>query len=220
MRRIRARAAACASPAAGRARIMPLSGIRYSDNFRIARPRRCDRRRDVSYAPAATAMMEAPLLLSTPTHPNGTQTSGPVDAPELTPRRRQCRDRCAGFCGRFFATTEAQESDGIASSSFEPEYLFPWWWFVLLASVGIPSQLVGAAFDSFVFPMAISSMFGSTDEAAALALVTTVGSFLGFADPFIGKGTVTFSFLCALLEKYGTFIARCNALIEKVPSCR
>ena len=27
---------------------------------------------------------------------------------------------------------------------------------------------------------------------------------------------VTFSFLCPLLEKYGTFIARCNALIEKV----
>eukprot|EP01052_Picozoa_sp_SAG31_P026441 SAG31_NODE_2395_length_5790_cov_73.555614_2_plen_74_part_00 len=30
---------------------------------------------------------------------------------------------------------------------------------------------------------------------------------------------VTFSFLCPLLEKYGTFIARCNALIEKVSSC-
>ena len=29
-----------------------------------------------------------------------------------------------------------------------------------------------------------------------------------------------FSFLCPLLEKYGTFIARCNALIEKVPSFR
>eukprot|EP01052_Picozoa_sp_SAG31_P024999 SAG31_NODE_2164_length_6283_cov_2.762451_6_plen_467_part_00 len=27
---------------------------------------------------------------------------------------------------------------------------------------------------------------------------------------------VTFSFLCPLLEKYGTFVARCNALIEKV----
>ena len=27
---------------------------------------------------------------------------------------------------------------------------------------------------------------------------------------------VAFSFLCPLLEKYGTFIARCNALIEKV----
>eukprot|EP01052_Picozoa_sp_SAG31_P025124 SAG31_NODE_2184_length_6244_cov_3.004882_6_plen_341_part_00 len=27
---------------------------------------------------------------------------------------------------------------------------------------------------------------------------------------------VTFSFLCPLFEKYGTFIARCNALIEKV----
>eukprot|EP01052_Picozoa_sp_SAG31_P005406 SAG31_NODE_237_length_19590_cov_13.149915_12_plen_277_part_00 len=31
---------------------------------------------------------------------------------------------------------------------------------------------------------------------------------------------VTFSFLCPLLEKYGTFIARCNALIEKVSSFR
>eukprot|EP01052_Picozoa_sp_SAG31_P052032 SAG31_NODE_12644_length_927_cov_1.437198_3_plen_120_part_01 len=31
---------------------------------------------------------------------------------------------------------------------------------------------------------------------------------------------VTFSFLCPLLEKCGTFIARCNALIEKVPSFR
>eukprot|EP01052_Picozoa_sp_SAG31_P058065 SAG31_NODE_17536_length_667_cov_1.073944_1_plen_55_part_01 len=31
---------------------------------------------------------------------------------------------------------------------------------------------------------------------------------------------VTFSFLCQLLEKYGTFIARCNALIEKVSSFR
>eukprot|EP01052_Picozoa_sp_SAG31_P018580 SAG31_NODE_1320_length_8809_cov_4.243398_11_plen_151_part_00 len=31
---------------------------------------------------------------------------------------------------------------------------------------------------------------------------------------------VTFSFLCQLLEKYGTFIARCNALIEKVSPCR
>eukprot|EP01052_Picozoa_sp_SAG31_P004779 SAG31_NODE_202_length_20512_cov_62.659237_4_plen_182_part_00 len=30
---------------------------------------------------------------------------------------------------------------------------------------------------------------------------------------------VTFSFLCPLLEKYGTFIARCNALIEKVSPC-
>eukprot|EP01052_Picozoa_sp_SAG31_P062437 SAG31_NODE_21418_length_543_cov_0.984479_1_plen_71_part_10 len=27
---------------------------------------------------------------------------------------------------------------------------------------------------------------------------------------------VAFSFLCPLLEKCGTFIARCNALIEKV----
>eukprot|EP01052_Picozoa_sp_SAG31_P078372 SAG31_NODE_37870_length_300_cov_1.537313_1_plen_89_part_10 len=31
---------------------------------------------------------------------------------------------------------------------------------------------------------------------------------------------VTFSFLCPLSEKYGTFIARCNALIEKVSSFR
>eukprot|EP01052_Picozoa_sp_SAG31_P008253 SAG31_NODE_414_length_15953_cov_2.982528_2_plen_89_part_00 len=31
---------------------------------------------------------------------------------------------------------------------------------------------------------------------------------------------VTFSFLCPLLEKYGTFIARSNALIEKVSSFR
>eukprot|EP01052_Picozoa_sp_SAG31_P032300 SAG31_NODE_3527_length_4155_cov_2.415927_3_plen_622_part_00 len=30
---------------------------------------------------------------------------------------------------------------------------------------------------------------------------------------------VTFSFLCPLLEKCGTFIARCNALIEKVSPC-
>ena len=30
---------------------------------------------------------------------------------------------------------------------------------------------------------------------------------------------VTFSFLCPLLEKHGTFIARCNALIEKVSPC-
>eukprot|EP01052_Picozoa_sp_SAG31_P005548 SAG31_NODE_245_length_19224_cov_10.210614_2_plen_154_part_00 len=30
---------------------------------------------------------------------------------------------------------------------------------------------------------------------------------------------VTFSLLCPLLEKYGTFIARCNALIEKVSPC-
>eukprot|EP01052_Picozoa_sp_SAG31_P020464 SAG31_NODE_1540_length_7954_cov_3.521961_4_plen_290_part_00 len=30
---------------------------------------------------------------------------------------------------------------------------------------------------------------------------------------------VTFSFLCPLLEKYGTFIARCSALIEKVSTC-
>eukprot|EP01052_Picozoa_sp_SAG31_P014985 SAG31_NODE_948_length_10825_cov_9.412829_18_plen_50_part_00 len=30
---------------------------------------------------------------------------------------------------------------------------------------------------------------------------------------------VTFSFLCPPLEKYGTFIARCNALIEKVSPC-
>eukprot|EP01052_Picozoa_sp_SAG31_P025480 SAG31_NODE_2235_length_6123_cov_2.723274_8_plen_173_part_00 len=30
---------------------------------------------------------------------------------------------------------------------------------------------------------------------------------------------VTFSFLCQLSEKYGTFIARCNALIEKVSPC-
>eukprot|EP01052_Picozoa_sp_SAG31_P003966 SAG31_NODE_159_length_21911_cov_12.220750_2_plen_179_part_00 len=31
---------------------------------------------------------------------------------------------------------------------------------------------------------------------------------------------VTFSFLCPLSEKYGTFIARCNALIEKVSPCK
>eukprot|EP01052_Picozoa_sp_SAG31_P019284 SAG31_NODE_1400_length_8499_cov_2.809762_3_plen_180_part_00 len=31
---------------------------------------------------------------------------------------------------------------------------------------------------------------------------------------------VTFSFLCSLSEKYGTFIVRCNALIEKVSPCR
>eukprot|EP01052_Picozoa_sp_SAG31_P027317 SAG31_NODE_2546_length_5531_cov_1.748159_6_plen_134_part_00 len=30
---------------------------------------------------------------------------------------------------------------------------------------------------------------------------------------------VTFSFLCQLSEKYDTFIARCNALIEKVSPC-
>eukprot|EP01052_Picozoa_sp_SAG31_P033804 SAG31_NODE_3867_length_3800_cov_23.537422_6_plen_176_part_00 len=30
---------------------------------------------------------------------------------------------------------------------------------------------------------------------------------------------VTFSLLCQLFEKYGAFIARCNALIEKVSSC-
>eukprot|EP01052_Picozoa_sp_SAG31_P005531 SAG31_NODE_244_length_19246_cov_20.233823_9_plen_189_part_00 len=31
---------------------------------------------------------------------------------------------------------------------------------------------------------------------------------------------VTFSFLCPRLEKYGTFIARCNAIIENVSSFR
>eukprot|EP01052_Picozoa_sp_SAG31_P007667 SAG31_NODE_369_length_16731_cov_36.453283_4_plen_153_part_00 len=38
---------------------------------------------------------------------------------------------------------------------------------------------------------------------------------------FAAVRVVTFSFLCPLgLEKYGTFIARCNALIEKVSSFR
>eukprot|EP01052_Picozoa_sp_SAG31_P010166 SAG31_NODE_548_length_14222_cov_10.926574_4_plen_87_part_00 len=45
-----------------------------------------------------------------------------------------------------------------------------------------------------------------------------------YQDPFVHLGStvrvVTFSFLCPLLEKYGTFIARCNALIEKVASFR
>eukprot|EP01052_Picozoa_sp_SAG31_P004126 SAG31_NODE_168_length_21484_cov_21.524994_5_plen_74_part_00 len=40
------------------------------------------------------------------------------------------------------------------------------------------------------------------------------------ADLVLGVRVVTFSFLCPLLEKYGTFIARCNALIEKVSSFR
>eukprot|EP01052_Picozoa_sp_SAG31_P064832 SAG31_NODE_23675_length_498_cov_46.689223_2_plen_117_part_01 len=31
---------------------------------------------------------------------------------------------------------------------------------------------------------------------------------------------VAFSFLCQLFDKYGTCIARCNALIEKVTPCR
>eukprot|EP01052_Picozoa_sp_SAG31_P056482 SAG31_NODE_16194_length_719_cov_1.059677_1_plen_41_part_01 len=38
------------------------------------------------------------------------------------------------------------------------------------------------------------------------------------ADPDAAVRVVTFSFLCPLSEKYGTFIARCNALIEKVSS--
>eukprot|EP01052_Picozoa_sp_SAG31_P027256 SAG31_NODE_2535_length_5550_cov_3.770134_5_plen_341_part_00 len=48
---------------------------------------------------------------------------------------------------------------------------------------------------------------------------------MGDLPPFSGQPdrrrrvrVVTFSFLCPLLEKYGTFIARCNALIEKVSS--
>eukprot|EP01052_Picozoa_sp_SAG31_P025986 SAG31_NODE_2319_length_5944_cov_9.686056_8_plen_263_part_00 len=35
-----------------------------------------------------------------------------------------------------------------------------------------------------------------------------------------GVRVVTFSFLCPLSERYGTFIARCNALIEKVSPFR
>eukprot|EP01052_Picozoa_sp_SAG31_P024127 SAG31_NODE_2032_length_6625_cov_3.010113_5_plen_561_part_00 len=41
----------------------------------------------------------------------------------------------------------------------------------------------------------------------------------GDVDGMCQVRAVTFSFLCPLLEKYGTFIAICNALIEKVSPC-
>eukprot|EP01052_Picozoa_sp_SAG31_P024506 SAG31_NODE_2090_length_6472_cov_4.683352_6_plen_470_part_00 len=41
----------------------------------------------------------------------------------------------------------------------------------------------------------------------------------GSPHPVVQVRGVTFSFLRPLSEKYGTFIARCNALIEKVPPC-
>eukprot|EP01052_Picozoa_sp_SAG31_P050220 SAG31_NODE_11363_length_1038_cov_3.144835_1_plen_167_part_00 len=54
-------------------------------------------------------------------------------------------------------------------------------------------------------------------EAAAAAATAPTAAWSAVE---LGKGCVTFSFLRPLLEKYGTFIARCNALIEKVSSFR
>eukprot|EP01052_Picozoa_sp_SAG31_P047750 SAG31_NODE_9696_length_1232_cov_1.719544_1_plen_86_part_00 len=62
-------------------------------------------------------------------------------------------------------------------------------------------------------------------RVAAVAAAKDAGAnpdYMGRIFAWIGRRVavrvVTFSFLCPLLEKYGTFIARCYALIEKVSS--
>eukprot|EP01052_Picozoa_sp_SAG31_P022208 SAG31_NODE_1755_length_7344_cov_7.207039_6_plen_235_part_00 len=50
--------------------------------------------------------------------------------------------------------------------------------------------------------------------------ITLMDYFTACANVSSAVRVVTFSFLCPLFEKYGTFIERCNALIEKVSSFR
>eukprot|EP01052_Picozoa_sp_SAG31_P021051 SAG31_NODE_1609_length_7753_cov_12.390253_5_plen_171_part_00 len=84
---------------------------------------------------------------------------------------------------------------------------FEAWW---KRRVGVTST------DSHVMPELIVS---SMSKEAALPSDHTVKQRWQFLSKNMVR-VVTFSFLCPLLEKYGTFIARCNALIEKVSSCR
>eukprot|EP01052_Picozoa_sp_SAG31_P046746 SAG31_NODE_9063_length_1341_cov_1.722222_1_plen_92_part_00 len=62
---------------------------------------------------------------------------------------------------------------------------------------------------------------GSSASHPQCSVDTGDTAFMLFATAFVMLQVrgVTFSFLCPLFEKYGTFIERCNALIEKVSTC-
>ena len=58
----------------------------------------------------------------------------------------------------------------------DDEYSFPWWWFVLLAAVNIPSQLFATSLLGIVWPATIASVFGEKNKTLALGIVGTVAA--------------------------------------------
>eukprot|EP01052_Picozoa_sp_SAG31_P047221 SAG31_NODE_9357_length_1290_cov_1.521411_1_plen_241_part_01 len=85
--------------------------------------------------------------------------------------------------------------------------------------------VLGAAFGAFIAQreqkiLSFAKQYQATLHFTKLAVVKTWASWVVLSQLARTVRVVTFSFLCPLLEKYGTFIARCNALIEKVSSFR
>ena len=65
-------------------------------------------------------------------------------------------------------------------------YRFPTWWFVVLSLPYFMPMLIGTAFVTVVWPVAIGRMAGYRDKALMYAAVGQVGNVLGWTSPFIG----------------------------------
>jgi MFS family permease len=65
-------------------------------------------------------------------------------------------------------------------------YRFPRWWFVVMALPNILPGLVGTAFGSIVWPLAVAKLAGFQDKALVFALCAQVGVVMSWSAPFIG----------------------------------
>ena len=80
-----------------------------------------------------------------------------------------------------------QQQPLLAAQQRRPDsYLFPRWWFVVMALPNILPGLVGTAFGSIVWPLAVAKLAGFQDKALVFALCAQVGVVMSWSAPFIG----------------------------------
>lgn len=83
-----------------------------------------------------------------------------------------------------------------------PEYLFPWWWFVLLTLPGFLHSLVANALWGIIWPNLLSQMSGDKYKFIALAAGSQICTVVGYAHPIIG------SMSDRLPDKYAKYVGR------------
>jgi Na+/melibiose symporter-like transporter len=99
------------------------------------------------------------------------------DAPLLAPRAGDLPEDPETAARRHFE----RENERLA------DYVFPAWWFAVLAAPNVLPALFGTPFQSIVWPLAIADLAGYSDKQFLFAAVNQVAMIMSWSAPFVGS---------------------------------
>ena len=67
------------------------------------------------------------------------------------------------------------------------EYLFPWWWFVVLCMPNFTIHVISVPLWGLIWPQMLAQMSGQKYKALVLAATTQIGVVMSYFSPLIGS---------------------------------